>query len=47
MGMFAKKISVAIFGFLGKIGMLHEGATDVALHGSAVLEEMLHLPPME
>jgi hypothetical protein len=29
------------------LALLAEGATDVALHGSTVLEEMLHLPPVE
>jgi hypothetical protein len=29
------------------LALLAEGATNVALHGSTVLEEMLHLPPME
>ena len=34
-------------GSLLGLALLAEGATDVALHGSAVLEEMLRLPPME
>ena len=29
------------------LALLAEGATDVALHDSIVLEKMLHLPPME
>ena len=36
-----------LWGRLLGLALLAKGATDVALQGGAVLEKMLHLPPME
>ena len=38
---------IGLWGKLLDLALLAKGAMDVALHGSVVLEEMLHLPLME
>ena len=41
----AVRQDAGLWGRLLGLSLLAEGATDVALHGSAVLQKMLHLPP--
>jgi hypothetical protein len=38
---------IGLWGWLLGLALLAEGATDVALDGGAILEEVLHLPSME